>query len=55
MEKLFLGLHKEITKQQRNYIAYAFDTKECISREEMHEILVKAYAKYKIDVAEGRI
>jgi len=55
VEKLFLGLHKEITKQQRNYIAYAFDTKECISREEMHEILVKAYAKYKIDVAEGRI
>lgn len=47
VEKLFLGLHKTITKQQKNYIAYAFDTKDCISREEMHEILVKAYAQYR--------
>ena len=51
VEKLFSGIHTSITKQQKNYIAYAFDTKDCISREQMHEILVRAYAKYKLDTA----
>lgn len=47
IEKLFLGINKTITKQQQHLMDYHIDMKDYISREEMHEVLMKAYHALK--------
>lgn len=46
-EKLFSGLNKTITKQQQHFLDYHIDMKDYISREEMYEVLMKAYYAVK--------
>lgn len=47
IEKLFSGINKIITKQQKHFMDYHIDMKDYISREEMHEVLMKAYHALK--------